>query len=79
MEIPAHMYGNAMDVLACELDAAIFRANWAVVLGLRPFRDGDSWCVLMGDDLQEGVAAFGESPHDAMMNFDQEFRSKVKE
>lgn len=32
--------------------------------------DGDMWCALYGEDLQAGVAGFGESPEKAMADFD---------
>lgn len=33
-------------------------------------KDGNMWCALFGDNLQEGVAGFGESPRAAMYAFD---------
>jgi len=35
------------------------------------FLDGDQWCVLYGDDLQSGLAGFGDSPALAMADFDK--------
>ena len=35
--------------------------------------DGDQWCALYGDDLQDGVAGFGKSPQDAMWDFDAQW------
>jgi hypothetical protein len=32
--------------------------------------DGNQWCALYGDNLQDGVAGFGDSPADAMRDFD---------
>lgn len=39
---------------------------------MRPaiFADGDMWCALYGENLQEGVAGFGETPEKAAINFD---------
>ncbi len=37
--------------------------------------DGDMWCALLGDDLQSGVAGFGETPAKAMFAFDLAFRN----
>lgn len=28
--------------------------------------DGAQWCALIGPDLQEGTAGFGETPYDAV-------------
>ncbi len=39
----------------------------------RLFIDGNMWCALYGDDLQVGIAGFGETPHKAVMAFDDAF------
>ncbi len=41
--------------------------------------DGNQWCALYGDNLQDGVAGFGDSPEDAMWNFDKAWRASLKE
>lgn len=33
--------------------------------------DGDQWCALYGENLQDGVAGFGKSPADAYVDFDR--------
>lgn len=33
--------------------------------------DGNMWCALYGDNLQDGVAGFGASPREAMWDFDR--------
>lgn len=40
-------------------------------------QDGDQWCALYGDDLQEGVAGFGDSPATAMRAFDEAWLTKI--
>ena len=35
--------------------------------------DGTAWCALLGEDLQSGVAGFGDTPAEAMAAFDQAF------
>ena len=39
---------------------------------LRPkmFPDGNQWCALYGENLQDGVCAFGDTPDTASINFD---------
>lgn len=46
---------------------------------LRPrlFIDGDKWCALYGENLQCGVAGFGESPAKAADAFDVAFYAKL--
>jgi hypothetical protein len=40
---------------------------------LRPrlFRDGRYWCALYGDNMQDGVAGFGDTPDEAFAQFDR--------
>lgn len=35
------------------------------------FRDGNSWCALYGDNIQEGVCGFGDTPAAAIYDFNQ--------
>lgn len=34
------------------------------------FIDGDKWCALYGENLQDGIAGFGGSPELAYQDFD---------
>ena len=43
------------------------------------FIDGNQWCALYGDNLQDGVAGFGKSPADAMWDFDKNWNAAIKE
>ena len=36
----------------------------------RVFLDGKAWCCLYGENIQEGVVAFGDTPEEAVSNFD---------
>lgn len=35
--------------------------------------DGNKWCALYGEDLMNGVAGFGDTPDEAMRDFDQQW------
>jgi len=37
--------------------------------------DGDMWCCLLGDNLQDGVCGFGDSPYMAALNFCRAFKA----
>lgn len=37
------------------------------------YPDGDMWCCLLGDNIQEGVVGFGKTPELACKNFDHNF------
>lgn len=62
---------------ALEESAQIHSAPSAV---FRPklFIDGDLWCALYGDNLQDGVCGFGDSPENAMSAFDEAWREPLK-
>jgi len=40
--------------------------------------DGNQWCALYGDNVQDGICGFGKSPADAMHDFDREFHTNIK-
>ena len=40
------------------------------------FPDGDQWCALYGENLQEGVAGFGKTPADAVTAFNKAWYGK---
>lgn len=73
MNIPDYMHGQVQDILQSQQREAERKQLWAVVLGLKPFKDGDHFCVLLGEDLQSGIAAFGKTLEDAMWKFEAEF------
>lgn len=36
----------------------------------RVFKDGNKWCALLGENLMEGIAAFGDTPRQACEAWD---------
>lgn len=41
-------------------------------------RDGNQWCVLFGDNLQSGIAGFGDSPQEATVDFHKSWNEKIE-
>jgi hypothetical protein len=39
--------------------------------------DGNQWCALYGENLQDGVSGFGDSPELAMQSFDSNWYTKL--
>lgn len=39
-------------------------------------RDGNMWCALLGENIAEGLCAFGDTPAEAMANFDKAFQNE---
>lgn len=40
--------------------------------------DGNQYCALFGADLQSGVAGFGDTPEQAMQDFDNNWRRPLR-
>ena len=65
----------------CRCRAAQELQEITLVATLRPelSQDGDQWCFLYGKNLQSGVAGFGDTPAQAVSNFNDNWRSeKIK-
>lgn len=58
-----------MEAAAIDCRAAAERGEPFAIYRPRLFPDGDMWCALYGDNLQEGVAGFGKSPYEAVASF----------
>lgn len=70
---------NNIDIGLSESNRAHFLARPSVMLNLVPILDGNAWCVLYGENLQVGICGFGDSPDEAMLNFDKEWYKKKEE
>lgn len=71
----SNMAANAICHAADMVKASWQEAAWeqqrpSVVFKPTLTRDGNMWCALFGDNLQEGVAGFGDTPARAMWAFD---------
>lgn len=52
------------------MTTAVAQRNPHVLMRPVIFPDGNQWCALYGEDLQQGVAGFGDTPAAAAMDFD---------
>lgn len=73
MELLGVLYEAKARVNDIEEAAALAKLNPSILLRPRIFADGDQWCALYGDNIQDGVAAFGETPAKAFIQFDIEW------
>lgn len=60
--------------LACQ--AEIARAAPHVLMRPRVYPDGSTWCALYGENLQEGVGGFGDTPGAACADFDKNWHEQ---
>ena len=42
----------------------------------RIYIDGNQWCALYGDNIQDGVAGVGDTPEAAMTDFDRNWHGQ---
>ena len=66
---------NTLDHAASDTNyqTAIERQEHALFAQLKPSlkKDGNQWCVLYGENIQEGVCGFGKSPNEAVQDFNR--------
>jgi hypothetical protein len=67
----ANMAREEVRIIAAEY------ARPSVVWKPKLYVDGNQWCALLGDNLQDGVAGFGDSPAEAMWDFDKQWFAKL--
>lgn len=77
----SNMAANAVCFAADMVKAAWQEAAWEQMRPCILFKptltqDGNMWCALYGENLQEGVAGFGETPAKAMYAFDQAWNTE---
>jgi hypothetical protein len=52
-------------------DRELLQNTPSMMLRPRLSIDGNQWCALCGENLQDGVAGFGDSPEAAYRDFDK--------
>ena len=65
---------NAANV---EVDAAVMKTMPSYLYRPKLAIDGNQWCALYGENLQDGVVGFGDSPYEAMEAFDKAWFEKL--
>lgn len=52
---------------------------WACInaVGAKLSKDGNQWCFLWGENLQDGVAGFGDTIYEAAKAFYNEIRTSI--
>lgn len=53
--------------------------NLVALLKPRVFIDGNQWCVLYGENLQDGVCGFGDTPRLAVYAFNKAWDTKISQ
>ena len=69
-------YASEEGVRAAQMNAAIEQQRPSVLYRPALMVDGTRWCALYGENLAEGVAGFGDTPAEAMHEFDKAWVSE---
>ena len=78
MECPEHLYGIYGEAVSHMAAVAIERNRPFMLLRPGLFQDGDQWTCLLGENMQTGVVAFGDSPDEATRNWDKAWYEKAQ-
>lgn len=78
MNVPDYTDPIVRATVAVENDTAIMANHLtpASMLGAKLSKDGDQWCVLLGENLQEGLSGFGDTPYAAYYAFWKAFHDE---
>ncbi len=57
------------------MNALVEQSEYSLFAQLKPklYQDGNKWCVLHGENIQTGIAAFGDTPQEAVMAWNMEW------
>ena len=79
------LLGQTSFVSQVQHEAAMARIaqeqEYSLFAQLRPrlFRDGNHWCVLYGDNIQVGVAGFGDTPQHAIWHWNKQWTTSSED
>jgi hypothetical protein len=76
MSAPQTPEGWQMEIAKVEYWTAIEKQRPSTIYKPRLSVDGNQWCASYGD-MPDGVHGFGDSPVEAMLDFDKEWNKKL--
>jgi hypothetical protein len=77
IELPAYQLDLISEVLTNACIGSGMLASPAFKLRPRLSLDGNKWSAVYGENLQDGVAGFGDSPAEAFADFDRSWTQKI--
>lgn len=76
MNIPEHLHELVRQNINIECDTLVKQNLWSTILQLPIKKDGDQYYVLFGENIQDGIVGFGDTPAKAMFAFDKAMESR---
>lgn len=68
---------NRINAAMAAYEAEMMRQRPSVLFRPKLFQYNDGYCALYGENIQEGCAGFGDTPKEAMRDFDDKWRGRV--
>ncbi len=64
-----------------DMDYHYVRAEYNLFAMLKPklYQDGNQWCVLLGENINDGISGFGDTPYKAILEFNKAFNTPMKD
>ena len=78
MNIPDYLEPILQEALGHMDNYYIEKNTPFVIYKAKVFQDGDQFCALLGDNIQEGICAFGDTPAQAVSNFNIVWYKSIK-
>lgn len=69
---------KACQAIAIQTDVERERLRPFMLLKPKMLPDGNKWCALYGSNIMEGVCAFGDTPEQAAIQFDIEWKNGTR-
>lgn len=78
-QLQGHLHHNATMQHQSAMNAAVEAEEYNLVALLNPriFIDGNQWCVLYGENIQDGVCGFGDTPYKAVLDFNNRWNTQL--
>lgn len=77
---PSELYDILYDILSGRYGEILeTHAMWQCIsaLGIKPFKNGNQWCFLYGDNIQEGIVGFGDTVYEAACEFYERIKNET--
>lgn len=74
-------YEQLQSIINNQLEPHLYKIKmWQCItsLGIKPYKDGNQWCYLYGDNIQDGICGFGETITKAALNFYENLNAEVE-
>lgn len=73
-ELGESEFYQAMNALHCREELRLLASH---ALEAKLSKEGDQWCFLLGENIQTGCCGFGDTPHQAALDFQMQYYGRI--